>query len=88
MNDFYVYRLYSGPKDGAYFTILSSSAYGKILKNNVDQELSFNSWDITIEKSLNTSKSAIFADSVFFVYGQKWLSKQGIDLKCLVRKLE
>ena len=35
-------RLYSGPKDSAYFTILSSSAYEKIMKYNVDQELSFN----------------------------------------------
>ena len=56
-------RLYSGPKDSAYFTILSSSAYEKIMKYNVDQELSFNSWDISIDKTLKNSKSAIFAHS-------------------------
>ena len=55
--------MYSGPKDSSYFTILSSSAYEKIMKNNVDQEFSFNSWDISIEKTLKKSKSAIFAHS-------------------------
>ena len=69
MNDFYIYRLYSGPKDGAYFTILSS-AYGKILKNNVDQELSFNSWDISTEETLKKPKSAIFADSRFLEWSR------------------
>ena len=81
--------MYTSPKDWAYYNILSSTkAYEKIMENNVDLELSFNSWDISIEKSLNTSKSAIFADSLFFVWGPKFLSKQGIDLTCLVRQLE
>ena len=81
-------RLYSSPKDWSYYdTLTTSQAYEKVMKNNVDLELSFNSWDISIEKTLNTSKSAIFADSLFFVWGPKFLSKQGIDLTCLVRKL-
>ena len=35
------------------------------MKNNVDPELSFNAWDISIEKTLKKSKSAIFAASGF-----------------------
>ena len=60
-------RLYTGPKDWAVSNILSSTqAYEGIMKNNVDLELSFNSWDISIQKTLNSPKSAIFADSSFF----------------------
>ena len=58
-------RLYSGPKDTAYFDILSSKAFRKVMKNNVDPGLSFNTWDISIEKTLKKSKSALFADSEF-----------------------
>ena len=54
------------------------------MKNNVDLQLSFNSWDISIQKTLNTSKSAIFADSTFLDWGQK-LSKHTKDLPCIVR---
>ena len=81
-------RLYSGPRDWSYFnTLTSTQAYEEVLKNNVDMELSFNSWDISIQKVLNTSKSAIFADSAFLEWGQV-LSKNGKDLPCLVRMLE
>ena len=78
-------RLYSGPKDWAFYDTLSSTqAYEEVMKNNLDLELSFNSWDISIEKILSTSKSAIFADSAFCVWGQI-LSNHGKDLPCLVR---
>ena len=74
-------RLYSGPKDWSYYnTLASTKAYEKVVKNNVDLETSFNSWDISIQKTLNTSKSAIFADSRFF----NWISKDEKDLPCKV----
>ena len=76
-------RLYSSPKDWSYYdTLTTSQAYEKVMKNNVDLELSFNSWDTSIEKTLNISKSAIFANSRFFSW--KHL-KQERDLPCLVR---
>ena len=81
----YTCRLYSGPKDWYHYNILlSTQAYEKVVKNNVDMELSFNSWDISIQKALNTSKSAIFADSRFFDWGQRF-SKDAKDLSCMVR---
>ena len=56
------------------------------MKSNVDQDLSFNSWDITIQKTLNTSKSAIFADSTFLEGGSFWgLYTNHSNLPCLVR---
>ena len=77
-------RLYSGPRDWSYFnTLTSTQAYEDVLKNNVDMELSFNSWDISIQKALNTSKSAIFANSRFFDWGQT-ASKDAKDLSCMV----
>ena len=79
-------RLYTGPKDWSTYTILSSTqAYEKIMKNNVDSELSPNSIDISIQKALNTSKSAIFASSVFFEWGQSFY-KHPKGLSCLVSK--
>ena len=77
--------MYTGPKDwGLYTTLSSTKAYEKLMQNNVDMELSCNSWDITILKTLNTSKSAIFADSAFLDWGQKF-SKHAKDLPCMVR---
>ena len=77
--------MYTGPKDWAGFTILSSTrAYGKIMKNNVDLELSPNPMDISIDKTLNTSKSAIFASSTFLDWGEPY-SKHPEPLTCLVR---
>ena len=54
------------------------------MENNVDLELTFNPWDISVQKTLNTPKSAIFADSTFLDWGQK-LSKHAKDLHCMVR---
>ena len=78
-----LHRLYTGPKDSSRFNILSSTqAYEKVMKNNVDLELSFNSWDTSIQKTLNTSKSAIFADSQFL----DWPELK--DLPCMVRVIK
>ena len=78
--------MYTGPKDADVFNILlSSQPYEKVMKNNVDLELSFNPWDISILNILNTSKSAIFASSVFFEWGQSF-SKHPKGLSCLVSK--
>ena len=78
--------MYTGPKDADVFNILlSSQPYENVMKNNVDLELSFNSWDISIQNILNTSKSAIFASSVFFEWGQSFY-KHPKDLSCLVSK--
>ena len=86
--EYYIFyhRLYTSPKDWAFYNTLSSTqTYEKVMKNNVDLQLSFNSWDISLQKTLNTSKSALFADSDFLdVWGQK-LSKQAKDLPCIVR---
>lgn len=80
-----MYRLYTGPKGwDFYITLSSTQAYEKIMKNNVDLELSSNSWDISIGKALSKPKSAIFADSAFFDWGQTF----GSNLSCLVRKSE
>ena len=54
------------------------------MEKNVDLELSFNPWDISVQKMLNTSKSALFADSGFFDWGQVF-SKDAKDLPCMVR---
>ena len=82
---FFMYRLYTGPKGwDFYITLSSTQAYEKIMKNNVDLELSSNSWDISIGKALSKPKSAIFADSAFFDWGQTF----GSNLSCLVRKSE
>ena len=54
------------------------------MKNNLDLELSFNSWDISIEKTLNTSKGAIFADSAFLDWAQVY-SPHAKGILCMVR---
>ena len=55
------------------------------MKNNVDLESSFNSWDISIEKTLNTPKSAIFADSAFLDWAQVY-STHAKGILCMVSK--
>ena len=77
--------MYTSPKDWTYYNTLSSTqAYEEVMKNNLDLELSFNSWDISIEKALNTSKGALFVDSAFFDWGQIY-SNDSKDLSCMVR---
>ena len=77
--------MYSSPKDWGFYTTLSSTqVYEKVMEKNVDLELSFNPWDISVQKMLNTSKSALFADSGFFDWGQVF-SKDAKDLPCMVR---
>ena len=77
------YRLYTGRKDSVYSDILSSKAYEGIMRNNVDPELSFNSWKISIEKTLKKSKSAILSDSEFL----KW-SRLGCMVSLVSKILE
>ena len=84
-----MYRLYTGPKGwDFYITLSSTQAYEKIMKHNVDLKLSFNSWDISVEKTLNTPKSALFANSDLFGSWGQFVTKYGKDLSCLVRILE
>ena len=53
------------------------------MKSNVDLELSFNSWDKTIKETLNTPKSAIFADSE----SHEWIGCQVSLVKNIISKL-
>ena len=53
------------------------------MKKNVHMDLSFNSWNMSITKTLNTSKRAIFADSKFLTWGQEFEK----DLPCLVKRI-
>ena len=62
-DEFYSNRLYTGPKDEWAFNVLSGQAYKKVMKNNVDLELSFNNWDVSIEKTLQEPKRAFFSHS-------------------------
>ena len=74
--------MYTAPKDIAYYNTLTSvQAYERVMKNNLDLESSFNSWDISIQNTLDKPKSAIFADSAFFDFGKVY----GYRLACLVR---
>ena len=61
MINFYLHRLYTGPKDSYYYEVLSSPAYKKVMEKNVHLELSFNDWSISIEKTLKEPKKAYFA---------------------------
>ena len=81
----FLHSLFAGPKDGASHNILSSTqAYKNVMKNNVDLELSFNSWDISIQRTLNTTKSAIISNSGFLDWG-RFYSNHGEYFSCLVR---
>ena len=69
-------RLYTGPKDDHIFSILSKPVYKKLMKNNVDMELSFNDWDVSKEKTLTEPLSAYFADTASStIIGSKWACK-------------
>ena len=59
----HIYRLYTGPKDSYFSNVLSTPLYKKVKENNVDLESSFNIWKISINKTLNEPKSALFAYS-------------------------
>ena len=53
--------MYTGPKDHSTFEILSSTPYKSVMANNVDLDLSFNSRDESIEKTLEEPKRAFFS---------------------------
>ena len=61
MINFYLHRLYTGPKDSYYYEVLSGPPYKKVMEKNVHLELSFNDWSISIEKTLKEPKKAYFA---------------------------
>ena len=74
--------MYTAPKDhSSYDTLTSIQAYERVMKNNVDLDSSFNSWDISIQNTLNKPKSAIYADSAFLDWGKGF----GEKIHCLVR---
>ena len=52
--------MYTGPKDTYRLQVLSTSAYEKVMQNNVNLELSFNDKSISIEKTLKEPKRAYF----------------------------
>ena len=56
----HIYRLFTGPKDSSIFDILSTTPYKSVMANNVDIDLSFNSNDEGIEKTLEEPKRAYF----------------------------
>ena len=60
---FFLQRLYTGPKDGYTFNVLSGPAYKKVMKNNVDFERSFNEWDVSKERTLTEPQKAYFSNS-------------------------
>ena len=55
--------MYTGPKDTSYFNILSTPAYKKVMENNINMDVSFNEWDVSLEKTLTQPKSALLASS-------------------------
>ena len=57
----HIYRLFTGPKDSSIFDILSTTPYKSVMANNVDLDLSFDSEDKSIEKTLQESKRAFFS---------------------------
>ena len=59
----YLCRLYTGPKDQYTFNVLSSPAYTKVMDNNVDLDLSFNSWSKSMKKTLKEPKRALFTNT-------------------------
>ena len=68
--------MFTGPKDGYEKRVLSSPAYKKVMANNVKVDLSFNDWNISIEKTLKEPKSALFAKSY---YGMPWHCQVNLD---------
>ena len=56
-----IYRLFTGPKDSSIFDILSTTPYKSVMANNVDLDLSFDSEDKSIEKTLQEPKRAFFS---------------------------
>ena len=78
MINFYLHRLYTGPKDSYYYEVLSSPAYKKVLEKNVHLELSFNDRSISKEKTLKEPKKAYFGMFNKFAHGHE---KYQVQLK-------
>ena len=56
----HIYRLFTGSKDSSIFDILSTTPYKSVMANNVDLDLSFNSREKSVEKTLEEPKRAFF----------------------------
>ena len=54
------FRLYTGTRDSAMYDILTSLPYQKVMKNNIDLDESFNSFETSITKTLNSSSNTAF----------------------------
>ena len=59
-NVYQLSRLYTGPKDTSVFNHLATEPYKNIMKNNIKMEDSFNPTEISIQKVLNESNTALF----------------------------
>ena len=57
---FPTFRLYTGTRDSAMYDILTSLPYEKVMKNNIDLNKSFNSFETSITKTLNSSSNTAF----------------------------
>ena len=62
----------SGPKDMPYYSILQHNpVYKKVFEHNVNTNISFESFEINIEKTINTPKCALFAPDMDIEYDKK-----------------
>ena len=64
MSHFSTYRLYTGQKHKYVFNVLYTSAYKKVMDNNVNLDLSFNEWHMSMEKTLKEPKRALLSNSM------------------------
>ena len=76
MINFYLHRLYAGPKGSYFYKVLSSPAYKKVMEKNVHLEHSFNDWSRSREKTLKEPKRALFA-----MYNKAKHAKYQVKLK-------
>ena len=71
-------RLYTGPKDTSVFNHLATEPYKNIMKNNIRIEDAFNPTEISIQKVLNESNTALF----------QFEGNVPENYKCLVRQIK
>ena len=63
MSHFSTYRLYTGQKHKYVFNVLYTSAYKKVMDNNIDLGRSFNPWGKSMKKTLKEPKRALFTNT-------------------------
>ena len=69
------YRLYTGPKDSSLYGVLTSAPYKNVMKNNVNINTSFNSIEVSLEKTLNESNTAFLYFGSAVSYMKKYQCK-------------